>query len=102
VREAIERYKKGELSPTRQPSVPDHFGMGGGQSSYPGGGMGMGGGMGRGMGQGMGKGMGMGRGMGMQGGFAPPQVPPPPLSSDQELGALKEDTKALLSFLKKE
>jgi hypothetical protein len=36
----------------------------------------------------------MGRGMGMQGGFAPPQAPPPP-SPDQELGALKEDAKAL-------
>jgi len=98
VREAIERYKKGELSPTNQASVPDHFGMGGGQGSYPGGGMGMGGGMGRGMGQGMGRGMGMGqgmgRGMGMQGGFAPPQAPPPP-SPDQDLGALKEDAKAL-------
>jgi len=84
VREAIEQYKNGELSPTRQASVPDHFGMGGGQGSYPGGGMGMG----RGMGQGM------GRGMEMQGGFAPPQAPPPP-SPDQELGALKEDAKVL-------
>ena len=81
MREAIERYKKGELSPTRQPSVPDHFGMGGGQGSYPG--------------------RGMGRGMGMQGGFAPPQAPPPPLSSDQELKALKEDAKALLFFWKR-
>ena len=84
VRAAIERYKQGELSPTRQASVPDHFGMGGGQGAYPGGGMG----------RGMSRGMGMGRGMGMQGGFAPPQTPPSP-SPDQELGALKEDAKAL-------
>ena len=72
VREAIERYKKGELSPTRQASVPDHFGMGGG----------------------------MGGGMGMQGGFPPPQTPPSP-SPDQELGALKEDAQALREQLNK-
>jgi len=94
VREAIERYKKGELSPTRQASVPDHFGMGGGQSAYSGGGMGMG----RGMGGGMGRGM--GRGIGMQGGFAQNQTPPPP-SPDQELGALKEDAQALREQLNK-
>ena len=86
VREAIERYKSGELSPTQQASVPDHFGMGGGQSAAPGGGMG----------QGMGQGM--GRGMGMQGGLTPPQAPPSP-SPDQELGALKEDAKALREHL---
>jgi predicted Fe-Mo cluster-binding NifX family protein len=120
IREAIERYKRGELSPTNQANVPDHFGMGGGQSASPGGGMGMGRGMGqgmgrgmgggmgqgmgrgmgqgmgRGMGQGMGRGMGqgMGRGMGMQGGYAPNQAPP--ISSpDQDLSALKEEAKAL-------
>ena len=92
VREAIERYKSGELSPTQQASVPDHFGMGGGQSAAPGGGMGQG------MGRGMGRGQGMGRGMGMQGGFTPPQAPPA-LSPDQELGALKEDAKALREHL---
>jgi len=48
------------------------------------------------MGQGMGRGM--GQGMGMQGGFAPPQAPPPS-SPDQELGALKEDAKALREHL---
>lgn len=74
VREAIERYKKGEFSPTNQASVPDHFGMGGGQGSYPGGGM--------------------GQGMGMQGGYAPPQAPSP-APPDQELGALKADATAL-------
>ena len=81
VREAIERYKKGELSPTSQASVPDHFGMGGGQGAYSGGGMGMG--------------RGMGRGMGMQGGYAPPQAPPAPSSPDQELKALKDDAQVL-------
>ena len=96
IREAIERYKKGELSPTDQANVPDHYGMGmgGGQTSIPGGGMGRGMGMGGGMGRGMGMGQGMGRGMGMQGGYAPNQAPST-LSPDQELGALKEDAKAL-------
>jgi len=104
IREAIERYKKGELSPTDQANVPDHYGMGvgGGQTPFPGGGMGrgMGGGMGRGMGGGMGRGMGggmgrgMGRGMGMQGGYNPNQTAPP-ASPDQELGALKQEAKAL-------
>jgi len=31
VREAIERYKKGELTETRSPTVGGHFGMGGGR-----------------------------------------------------------------------
>lgn len=55
IREAIERYKRGELSPANQANVPDHYGMGmgGGQSASPGGVMGQG--MGRGMGQGMGR-----------------------------------------------
>jgi len=102
IREAIDRYKKGELSPTGQANVPDHYGMGmgGGQAPYSGGGMGMGrgmgGGMGRGMGGGMGRGMGggMGRGMGMQGGYGANQTAPP-ASPDQELGALKQEAKAL-------
>jgi len=94
IRDAIERYKRGELSPTDQANVPDHFGMGGGT----GGGMGrgMGGGMGRGMGGGMGRGMGqgMGRGMGMGGGYSPTQAPPAS-SSGQDLDALKQEAKAL-------
>jgi predicted Fe-Mo cluster-binding NifX family protein len=52
VRDAIEKFKKGELGNTSAPTVPGHFGMGGG------GGRGMGGGMGRGMGGGMGGGRG--------------------------------------------
>jgi predicted Fe-Mo cluster-binding NifX family protein len=96
IREAIERYKRGELSPTDQANVPDHYGMGmgGGQSASPGRGMGrgMGGGMGRDMGQGMGRGM--GRDMGMQGGYGPNQVSSGP-SPDQRFGVLKEEAKAL-------
>ena len=94
IREAVERYKRGELSPTDQASVPGHYGMGmgGGQTPFPGGGMGMGRGMGRGMGTG--PGMGMGRGMGMQGGYGAQQASSS-RPADQELSALKEEAKAL-------
>jgi len=80
IREAIERYKRGELSATDQASVPGHFGMGmgGGQSPSPGAGMGMGRGM----------------GMGMQGGYAPKQGASAS-SSDQDLRALKDEAKTL-------
>lgn len=47
VRDAVERYKKGELKETASPTVGGHFGMGGGG----GGGRGMGGGMGGGRGR---------------------------------------------------
>ncbi len=66
IRDAIERYKRGELSPTTQANVPDHFGMGGG----------------------------MGRGMGMQAGYSPTQATPAS-SSGQDLDALKQEAKAL-------
>jgi len=90
IRDAIERYKRGELSRTDQANVPDHFGMGGGQNAYPGGGMG------RGMGQGMGRGMGqgMGRGMGVGGGYAPTQDPPAS-SRENETESLKQEAKSL-------
>jgi len=52
VRQAVERFKAGELSSTSGPSVQSHFGMG----------RNMVGGMGRGMGGGMGRGRGMGGG----------------------------------------
>ena len=99
VKEAVEKYKKGELQATAQASVPSHFGTGGaapggpapgagpipgspttgmtpGAGMFPGGGMGggrgMSGGMGAGGGMGRGGGMGAGGGMGrgmMGGGF---------------------------------
>ena len=102
IRDAIERYKRGELSRTDQANVPDHFGMGGGQNAYPGGGMGqgMGRGMGRGMGmgggmgRGMGMGQGMGRGMGTGGGYAPAQDPPAS-SHENDMESLKQEAKSL-------
>jgi len=50
VKDAIEKYKKGELQPTSQASVPGHFGTGG-TSSTPGMSPGMGGGRGMGGGK---------------------------------------------------
>ena len=84
IKDAIERYKKGELSPTEGPSVADHYGVGmsGSPTPYSG----------KGMGRGMGKGM--GGGMGMQRWYTTKQGQPPS-SPDQELGALKEEAKAL-------
>ena len=71
VRQAVEQFKTGSISPMGGPSVESHFGMGtgGGRSMSMGGGQGMGMGGGRGMGMGGGRGMGMGggRGMGMGG-----------------------------------
>ncbi len=79
VRNAIERYKKGELRPTFQPNVPPHFGMGGG--------------FGMGYGRGMGRGWRMGYGMpyGPQVPPSQPQPPPAPqMNPDQEIQILKQ------------
>ena len=46
IREAVERYRRGDIKPEGSPNVTDHYGMGGGDS-------------------GIGRGMGVGRGMGM-------------------------------------
>ena len=87
VREAVTKYKKGELRGTSAPTVPMHYGMGGGY------------GMGR--GRGMGRGMGMGRGTG---GLIPqlypgtPTVPPTPtpqMTKEQEVQMLKSQMKIL-------
>jgi predicted Fe-Mo cluster-binding NifX family protein len=90
VREAVELYKKGEVSPSQGPSVAEKFGSGGGVEPGSGGAQGtpggqtapgLGGGMrrgggrgvgrggGRGMGRGMGRGAGRGMGRGMGGGM---------------------------------
>jgi predicted Fe-Mo cluster-binding NifX family protein len=68
VREAIEQYKRGELSPTNQANVQDHFSMGRGTE--------------------------MGRGMGIQGGYTTNQGSSAP-SSSQGVGALKDEVKTL-------
>ncbi|MCR4404404.1 MAG: DUF5320 family protein [Candidatus Acetothermia bacterium] len=87
VREAVERYLKGELAP---------FSVG--AMATPGCGMG------RGMGRG--GGMGMGRGMWGQGMMPPPQapIPPaggtPPMSKEQELRMLRDQAEMLEQQLK--
>lgn len=61
VRDAIERYKKGDLTESKSPTVGEHHGMGTGSGRGQGRGMGRGRGQGRG-GGGMGGGDGRGRG----------------------------------------
>jgi len=78
VKAAVEKYKKGELQPSSQASVPGHFGTGGmsptpgttpGMGQFPG--MGGSPGMGRGGGAGAGRGMGGGRMGGTRPGAGP-------------------------------
>lgn len=76
VREAMERYTKGEINSTSTPNVVDHYGMGSGA------------GMGRGMGMGGGRGMGRGMGSSTWGGSSQPA--PPALSKEDELKGLKD------------
>ena len=77
VKDAVERYKRGELKLTQGPSVSSKFGMGGGA--------------GAGMGRGMGRGIGMGQ-------MIPPQ--PPPISKEEEAKTLKEQAEAMKEQMK--
>jgi len=82
VREAVMKYKQGELRSTSSPTAPMHYGMGGGY----------------GMGMGRGRGMGMGRGMGGYQQLAyPGSVAPPtsPMTKDQEIQMLRNQMKNL-------
>ena len=63
VKEALEQYKSGNLTPTKKADVSDHSGLAGGAGAGRGMGMGRGRGMGRGMGMGGGRKMGQGRNM---------------------------------------
>jgi len=72
VKDAIEKYKKGELQSSSQASVPGHFGTGG-TSPTPG----------------MNPGMGGGRGMGATPGA------PSPMTKEQQLQSLKNQAQAL-------
>ena len=85
--EAIERFKRGEITSTKAANVADHYGMGGG------------GGMGRGMGMGRGGGMGRGQGMGRSMGAATPggsgKSPSPAVSGEDTLKGLKEQANDL-------
>jgi predicted Fe-Mo cluster-binding NifX family protein len=55
IREALEKYKSGNLTSTNQANVPDHSGLAAGTGVGRGIGMGGGGGMGRGSGMGRGR-----------------------------------------------
>jgi predicted Fe-Mo cluster-binding NifX family protein len=90
IKDAIEEYKLGSFTISKQANVGDHFGMG-----YSSSGSGMGMGIGRGMGGRMGMGRGMGRGMGMSGGMMSQLSAPQPLSTEQELEGLKAQSKML-------
>lgn len=106
VRDAVERFKRGELQPTMQPSVASHFGVG--QGWPPGmGGPGMMPGPGGRFGMGGGRGMGRGRGRGMMGGPGAGSTPQQPFAGPQPTGhssnqikALADQTKALQEQLK--
>jgi len=114
VREAVERYIRGELTPFSAGAMAAPGfgpGMGMGRGMGRGGGMGMGRGMGRG-----GQGMGMGQGMWGQGMMYPPQTQMPPpswpraqpppapgtpqMTKEQELQMLKDQAEMLEDQLK--
>lgn len=95
VRDAIERYKSGQLRPTPAPNVPSHFGMGYGQPMGPGFGPGMGRGMGRGMGGGWGRQMGYPPQPPGAASSQPPSMTPPQSTPEQELQALKQQAEFL-------
>jgi predicted Fe-Mo cluster-binding NifX family protein len=98
VKEAIERFKAGQLPFADQPNVPMHFGIGAGigYGFGPGRGCGMGRGMGRGRGGRMGRGFGMMQARMTPPGF-PPQVPSqqPMLTPEQEIQMLKSQAEML-------
>ena len=115
VRQAVEQFKSGALSAASDPNVASHFGTGAGGAATPADNtqpaaqqMGAGGGMGMGRGMGGGKGMGMGRGMGRgipsassgQVGMRGGAVPPPGLTGEQNLEALKAQAQSLEEQLK--
>ena len=84
VRDAVERFKSGQLRQVAAPTAPMGFGMGG---------------FGMGMGRGGGRGMGRGRGMGT-GAFAPgaplaPDMPTAPVPREQEIQMLENQMEIL-------
>lgn len=89
VKEAVEKYRKGDIKPEGSPNVADHHGMGGGAS-----------GIGRGMGRGMGMGKGMGRcmasGIVATGSINPDFFKTDSFSREEELKLLKDQANDLL------
>lgn len=104
VREAIQRFKTGQLGrPTTGATVPGHAGLGMGPAAGPG--MGFGRGMGM-SGGGRGMGMGRGRGMGMtapypQPPYFPPIAPMPAMPREQEIQMLESQRNYLQGELER-
>ena len=96
IREAVERYRRGDIKSQGSPNVDNHYGMGGGAS-----GISRMSGMGRSMGMGRGMGKGMGRcmtfGMGASGSIPPDFSKTASLSREEELKQLKDQANDLLS-----
>jgi predicted Fe-Mo cluster-binding NifX family protein len=90
VREAIERYKRGELSSAPAANVEAHYGMGTGRGM----------GCGRGMGRGTGMGGGMGRGMQTADAGVPTPTNPSPSSKAEEIRLLKDEAQDLIRKMK--
>jgi predicted Fe-Mo cluster-binding NifX family protein len=86
VREVVEKFKNGNLKPTREATVDKHFGMNAAA------GFGRGGGMGGGRGQ--------GRGMGMSGLVGSKRLGGSTQSNDQELKGLKQQADNLNKKMK--
>ena len=95
VKEAVEKFKSGQLKGTSAPTTPMGFGAGGGS------GMGMGRGMGRGGGRGGGRGMGFKRWQTPQyGPQAPTNIPvtpamQPQMTKEQEIQMLENQMKTM-------
>ncbi|MDB4264809.1 NifB/NifX family molybdenum-iron cluster-binding protein [bacterium] len=104
VREAIERFKKGNLTPTSEANVDSHSGMNVAAGSGRGGGSGSGGGMGmggcKGTGRGMGGGRGGGCGRGMSDFAGSSRAGSGTQSGDQELEELKQQADSLNKKMK--
>jgi predicted Fe-Mo cluster-binding NifX family protein len=95
VREAVERYRKGDIKPQGSPNVDNHYGMSS-KASRVDFGMGMGRGMGRGMGMGKGMGRCMAFGMGASGPIPTDSSKTTSLSREEELKQLKDQANDLL------
>ena len=88
VREAVERYKKGELPSASEANVDAHYGMGTGR------------GMGCGRGGGTGMGRGMGRGMQTAGAGLSSPTNPGASSKAEEIRLLKDEAQDLIRKVK--
>ncbi len=89
VKAAVEKYKRGELSSTTEPTVSDHYGMGAAMERWEQQGQTFGKG-GR-IGRGMGGGKGLGRGRCMTGWSGQDQQAERGITNSQELGFLKKE-----------